>query len=68
MSSGSEPQCSGGVETRQRVIALEKSEARQWEILDRVENRLPLWGTIVISILTAAAGAAITYAAAVAHP
>ena len=42
---------------------LKDSDLRQWEVIDRLQNRLPAWATVVISVLTFFLGAAVTYAA-----
>lgn len=45
-----------------RLVTLETSDSRQWAMIDRLQHRLPVWATLVISVLTFALGAAMTYA------
>ena len=44
------------------VDTLKKSDERQWEAIERLQNRLPVWATLVFSILTFAIGCVSTYA------
>ncbi len=46
------PKCAAGVDTKRRVIELEKDKDEQWKAIDRLRNRLPNWATAVISLLT----------------
>ncbi len=46
------------------IINLQDSDKRQWEILDRVQNRLPNWATFTFSALTFILGSVITFCAA----
>jgi len=59
--------CGVGIDNRRRIIALEKSDEGQWtalehlrahldESMDRLRNRLPVWATLVISVLTGLVG------------
>jgi len=59
--------CGVGIDNRRRIIALEKSDEGQWtalehlrahtdEAMDRLRNRLPVWATLVMSILTGIVG------------
>lgn len=41
---------------------LEETDKEQWEQIRRLQNRPPVWTTIVISVLTFALGSALTYA------
>ena len=34
------------------ISNLKESDVKQWQVLDKLQNRLPLWATTVISILT----------------
>lgn len=45
-----------------RLEALESDRTEQWEVIDKLRNRLPAWATLTISLLTFALGAVITYA------
>lgn len=56
------PQCAAGVDTRRRVIELEESDDRQWQAIEKLQNRLPTWATVVISLLTFLLGCSVTYA------
>ncbi|MBA7608067.1 hypothetical protein ES703_15242 [subsurface metagenome] len=57
------PQCAAGVDTRRRVIELEKNDEDQWDAINQLRNRLPVWATMIISLLTFLLGCSITYAA-----
>jgi len=57
-----EPACGAGIELAQRVYGLEDSDKRQWEAIERIQNRLPSWATLLISVLTFFLGIAVTVA------
>lgn len=40
-----------------RITNLEKTEAEQWEVINRLRDRPPIWCTVVISILCLMLGA-----------
>lgn len=42
-----------------RMETLENSDVRQWDAIERLQNRLPVWATLFISFLTFLLGAAI---------
>jgi p-aminobenzoyl-glutamate transporter AbgT len=42
---------------------LENSDSRQWDSIERLQNRLPVWATLFISFLTFCLGAMATYSA-----
>lgn len=46
----------------QSLKNLEDSDKDQWTVINQLRNRLPVWATLVISILTFLLGAALTYA------
>ena len=46
----------------ERLSKVEAETEKQWKVLDQLRNRLPVWATIVISLLTFLLGASITYA------
>jgi len=46
----------------ERLSNIETETEKQWQVLDQLRNRLPVWATIVISLLTFLLGASITYA------
>ena len=59
--------CGVGIDNRRRIMALEKAQESTWtaldnlrehleESMDRLRNRLPVWATLVISILTGLVG------------
>lgn len=59
--------CGVGIDNRRRIMALEKSQEGTWTALDnlrehmdesmeRLRNRLPVWATLAISILTGLVG------------
>jgi hypothetical protein len=60
-----QPGCSAGVDHRRRIMYLEKENDDQWTVINQLRNRLPVWATIVISLLTFLLGASISYAAMV---
>ena len=41
---------------------LEQSDKEQWEAIQRLQNRLPLWATTLIGVLTFALGWVTNYA------
>lgn len=45
-----------------RLVNLEDSDKKQWTSIEKIQNRLPVWGTVVISLLTFLLGASLTYA------
>lgn len=44
------------------IEALQGSDRDQWDAINHLRNRLPVWATLLISVLTFALGAALTYA------
>lgn len=59
--------CGVGIDNRRRIMALEKSQESTWtaldqlrahldESMDKLRNRLPVWATLVMSILTGLVG------------
>ena len=44
------------------IKTLKMSDEKQWKEIDGLRNRLPVWATIVISVLTFSLGATATYA------
>jgi len=49
----------------QRLDTLEKENEDQWAALNKLRDRLPVWATLVISLLTFLLGCALTYASLV---
>jgi hypothetical protein len=45
-----------------RLKNLEDSDSKQWITIDQLRNRLPVWGTVIISLLTFLLGCALTFA------
>jgi hypothetical protein len=45
-----------------KIENLEKSDTDQWATIHRIESRPPVWTTVLISVLTFALGASMTYA------
>lgn len=45
----------------QDISNLKESDERQWEIINKLQNRLPAWATLIISLLTFFLGLAIGY-------
>jgi hypothetical protein len=58
-----EPACGAGIDHRRRIIRLEQSDSEQWETINQLRNRPPVWATAVISLLTFLLGASVTYCA-----
>lgn len=54
--------CKGHSGIDERISKVEAETEKQWKVLDQLRNRLPVWATIVISLLTFLLGGAITYA------
>ena len=48
-----------------KIERLEKETEEQWTAINKLRDRLPVWATIVISLLTFLLGSALTYAALV---
>jgi len=46
-----------------RIDNLDVSDEKQWAAIEKIQNRLPVWATIVISGLTFMCGCSMTYAA-----
>ena len=46
----------------QKLKSLENDTKDQWTAINQLRNRLPVWATIVISLLTFLLGATATYA------
>jgi NO-binding membrane sensor protein with MHYT domain len=54
--------CSLHSGTVARLDNLETSDEKQWDAIARLQNRLPVWATLLISMLTFALGVTISYA------
>jgi hypothetical protein len=48
-----------GVE--KQIETLEANDEKQWTAIERLQNRLPVWGTLVISLLTFFLGLAVGF-------
>ena len=46
----------------ERLGRLEKETEDQWAVINKLRDRLPVWATVVISLLTFLLGCALTYA------
>jgi hypothetical protein len=46
----------------QRIDNCEKTNDEQWKAINELRNRLPVWATVVISVLTFFLGGALTFA------
>jgi len=46
----------------QDIENLKDSDKRQWVVIEKLQNRLPVWATLLISVLTFALGVSLTYA------
>lgn len=44
------------------IKTLKESDEKQWEAIERLQNRLPVWATMLFSFLTFAIGCVTTYA------
>lgn len=44
------------------INTLKESDERQWLAIEKLQNRLPIWATTVISLLTFFIGCTTTYA------
>lgn len=44
------------------IDTLQASDERQWLAIEKLQNRLPIWATTVISLLTFFVGCTTTYA------
>ena len=47
-----QPKCGAGIDNRRRIKTLEDDSKMQWEAIDKLRNRPPIWATAVISLLT----------------
>ncbi len=56
------PNCKAGVANQTRIDHLEESDRDQWGAINALRNRLPIWATAVISLLSFLAGGSMTYA------
>jgi hypothetical protein len=45
-----------------RLNRLDIENDKQWDAINQLQNRLPVWATVVISMLTFLLGASLTYA------
>ena len=45
-----------------RLEKVEDDTEKQWDVLDKLRNRPPIWATVVIALLTGLLGASATYA------
>ncbi len=57
------PKCAAGVDLQGRMKSLEKDSDEQWKTINGLRNRLPVWATAVMMVLSAFVGSALTYAA-----
>ena len=57
--------CKGHSGFDSRIEALEHDRGEQWDAIDKLRNRPPVWASAIISILMFALGASLTYAALV---
>jgi len=57
------PKCAAGIDIKRRVIELEKSDSLLWQAIEKLQNRLPIWATAIISLLTFLLGCSLTYVA-----
>ena len=57
------PDCAAGVDLQGRVGRLEQDSDEQWKTINSLRNRLPVWATVVMMVLSGLIGSALTYAA-----
>ncbi len=62
MTKENEESCPAHSGVNQRLANLEGSDSKQWEAIEKLRMRLPVWATLVISLLTFGLGASMTYA------
>ena len=43
------------------IERLNESDKRQWEVIDKIQNRPPLWATTIMSFMTFLLGCSLTY-------
>ncbi len=43
------------------IETLKESDTKQWSAIEKLRNRLPIWATTIISLLTFFIGCLITY-------
>ena len=55
-------ECALGAVHTEAIKTLKESDEKQWEAIEKLQNRLPIWATTIISILTFAIGCVSTYA------
>jgi len=56
MPPANEQGCTFGKVTREKITHLEASDAKQWDVLEKLQSRLPNWATLIIAILMALIG------------
>jgi len=47
--------------TENDIETLKDSDVKQWATIEKLRNRLPIWATTLISLLTFSIGCTITY-------
>lgn len=58
-----EPACAAGVAHAQQIKDLKIDGAKQWEVIDKIRDRLPVWATLLMTSMGVLVGSALTYAA-----
>lgn len=61
MDSAKDPVCAAHSGIESKIQSLEDSDAKQWEAIEKLQNRLPVWATIIISLLTFLLGLSIGF-------
>lgn len=56
MTEDQKTNCPVGVDLKRRVIHLEDDQKTQWDVIDRIRNRLPIWAIFAFSGLTGIVG------------
>lgn len=50
-------ECTQGAINRTQIEQLWRSDAKQWTVLEKLQNRLPAWATFLIALLGTIIGA-----------
>ena len=58
-----EPACPAGMVLKNEVEHLKTSDAKQWQLIEKIQNRPPLWATFSITAAMSIIGILIGYLA-----
>ena len=56
------PKCAAGVNALSRVKTLERDNIKQWDAIEKLQSRLPVWATVVMTLMGTMLGSALTFA------